>query len=529
MATAVPNQDSDGPIHAGEPYVEWLRRKGNATNPKGVDGTSAEYDRMKPKWDRIQAVLDGTDAMRAAKTKYLPQHEYETDAGYTERLSVSVLDNWTDRTLETLVGKAFRDPPRFEDLPPKIAAIEKDADGSGQSMQALAQNWFRESVAKREAWLFVDFTQGAPREDGKPRTLADDERDGLRPLWKVVCPEDVIFAIGHADKGRHIWTQIRVVENTMEPDGQFGEVLVERIRVHRPGSWELYVKVKDKRSKKWVWKLEDAGLTGLAEIPADLFRVDGDKPPLEDLVHLNVEHFQSKSDQRSILTTSRFAMLAVSGAPDVDPAAGEKPLVVGPKQWLSTPDPNSKFYYVEHSGQAINSGRQDLQDLEGRMASYGAEFLKKQPGRASATGRALDSSEAQSLLQTWVRQFKEHLEHVLRLTGNWLKMSADEDVGKVVFDLEADVDAGDPAELQTIDGARARGDISREAWVAEMQARNLFRSEYDAALDAEILRDELPPGTIVGGYLFRDKAPEPKQEPKKQGTGVGSPGNPARE
>lgn len=512
MATAVPNQDSDGKIHAGEPYVDWLRRQGNG--PKGVEGTSAEYDCMKPKWCRIQTVLDGTDAMRSAKAKYLPQHEYETDAGYLERLSVSVLDNWTARTLETLVGKAFRDPPQFKDLPAKIEAIEKDADGAGRTMVDMAQAWFREAVAKREAWLFVDFSQGQPRADGQPRTLADDERDGLRPLWKVVCPEDVIFAIGRADKGRHVWTQIRVVENTMEEDGPFGEVLVERIRVHRPGSWELYVKIKDKRTRKWVWKLEDTGLTGLAEIPAVKFCVDGEKPPLEDLVHLNIAHFQSGSDQRSILTTSRFAMLAVSGAPDVDPAAGEKPLVVGPKQWLSTPNPESKFYYVEHSGAAINSGRQDLQDLEQRMASYGAEFLKRQPGRASATGRALDSSEAQSLLQTWVRQFGEHLMQALRHTANWLKMGPTEEVGTVVFDLEADVDAGDPAELSTIDSARSRGDISREAWVDEMKARNIFRSEYDPELDAERLRDELPPGSVVGGFLFQNRMPKDGTDPK---------------
>ena len=511
MATAVPNQDSDGAIHPGETYLDWLRKSGNGH--KGVDGTSAEYDFMLPKWQRIQTVLDGTDAMRSAKDLFLPPHEYESDAGYRERLSVSVLDNWTGRTLETLVGKAFRDPPKFKDLHPKIAPFEKNADGAGLSMVDLGQSWFREAVAKREAWMFVDFTRGVPRADGLPRTLADDEKDGLRPIWKVVRPEDVIFAIGRAERGQFLWTQIRVLETTMEEDGLFGEKLVERIRVHRPGSWELYIKVKDKKSRRWVWQLEDAGYTGLSKIPAERFCIDGDSPPLEDLVHLNIEHFQSKSDQRSILTTSRFAMLAVSGAPDVDAAAGEKPLKVGPKQWLTTPNPESRFYYVEHSGAAINSGRQDLQDLEQRMASYGAEFLKRQPGRASATGRALDSSEAQSLLQTWVRQFKEHVTQVLRYTADWMKIDADAAVGEVIFDLEADVDAGDPAELDTIDSARARGDISREAWAEEMNARNIFRSDYNAADDAERIRDELPPGSIVGGIMFRDNAPKP--DPKK--------------
>lgn len=182
MTIAVKNQDSDGEINPGVPYAEWLRRRQRRTGPAGVDTPSAEYERMKPKWDRILAVLDGTDAMRAAKTTYLPQHEYETDVGYEERLAASVLDNWTFRTHETLVGKAFRDPPQFKDLHEQLAPLEADADGTGRSMVDVAQEWFAKAVALREAWLVVDFTRGMPRADGKPRTLADDEADGLRPL-----------------------------------------------------------------------------------------------------------------------------------------------------------------------------------------------------------------------------------------------------------------------------------------------------------------------------------------------------------
>ena len=238
MATATPaNETSDGPIHAGVPYFDWMRSQNRS--PAGVDGTSVHYDMMKPKWDRIQSVLDGTDAMRAAGILYLPQHEYESDHAYSERLSVTVLDNWTERTLETLVGKAFRVPPKFNALPTSIEPLIKDIDGAGATAVDVLEKWFREAVAKQEAWLMVDYTRGLPRADGKRRTLADDQADGLRPVWKVVCPDDVLFAIGSAKAGKFQWTQVRIRENTMEEDGLFGEALVERIRVLRPGSWEL--------------------------------------------------------------------------------------------------------------------------------------------------------------------------------------------------------------------------------------------------------------------------------------------------
>lgn len=510
-ALPLATQDSDGSIHPGTSYSVWLQQQ-KASDPTGVSVPDATYMYMKPKWDRLQTVLEGTDSMRAAGSIYLPQHEYETNNAYHERLAASILDNWLARTLETLVGKAYKDPPRFDDLPDQIGELTDNIDGTGRSIVDVSQEWFRETVAKQWSWLYVDMTQGSLKADGSARTLADDQADGLRPIWRMIHPEDVIFAMAQPVAGRMQWQQIRITENTMEPDGAFGEQLVQRIRVLRPGSWELYKLIIPKNKRKPQWVFEEGGLTGLGEIPIVQYRLDGDKPPLEDLAHLNVAHYQSGSDQRSILTTSRFAMLAASGAPDVDPAAGDKPLVVGPKQWLSMPDPEGRFYYVEHTGAAINAGRQDLQDLQDRMSSYGAEFLKKQPGRASATGRALDSSEAQSMLQTWVRQFRENLLQAMRLTALWMNLDTT-DLGSVTFDLKPDLEERDPAELATFDKARDRGDISREAWVEEMQTRSLFRSGYDPEKDAAVLQSELPEGVPVGGFLFQKPPPDQAGKP----------------
>ena len=94
------------------------------------------------------------------------------------------------------------------------------------------------------------------------------------------------------------------------------------------------------------------------------------KPPLLDLVNMNISHWQSQSDQTAVLTVARFPMLASSGMMDEDE------VVVGPNQWLATRDPAGRVYYVEHSGKAIASGRADLLDLEEKMAKYGAELMR---------------------------------------------------------------------------------------------------------------------------------------------------------
>lgn len=516
-------QDSDGGISAAQPYLDWI--KGQEKSNTGVDSTSAAYDAMKPKWDRLQALLEGTDAMRAAGETYLPRHPYESRDSYHERLQASVLDNWTVRTLETLVGKAFRDPPKVDDLPSEVDVIRSDMDGNGSTIEAMFMAWFREGIAKKEAYLMVDFTRTAPRADGMPRTLADDRRDGVRAFWRVLTPEDIIFQQGEMTDGRYRLTQMRIVENAMEAQGQFGEVLVERIRVLRPGTWELYRKVVDRRRRKPVWILEDAGLSGLDRIPVERWCTDEEKPPLEDLAHLNVAHYQSSSDQRSILTTTRFAMLAVSGAQSVDTAAGDKPLVVGPKQWLSISDPAGKFYYVEHNGAAIKSGRDDMQDLEHRMSSFGAEFLKRQPGRASATARALDTTEAMSLLQVWVGSFREAAMRALVLTGEWYKKAAPA-CGTVEFELDGELDAGDPTELASLVQSRASGDISREGMLNEYMRRGILPENFDVDADKELLDKELARASTLQGIFPGGIQPVPAdpvgaKAPKSKGPTAG--------
>jgi hypothetical protein len=521
--------------------VAFLREQERAKGDS-VAFTSVAYDEMAPRWAMIETVMGGTRAMRAAGETYLPRHPYETVENYNERLSRAVLDNYTLRTLETLVGKAWRDPPSFnDDVPQKILDLMPNMDGRGHSALTVLRTYFRTSVAKAVSYLWVDFSTVDPEPNGMPRTLADDAKDNLRPFWKLVPPERVLFQQGITEDGEFKLTQVRMYEPTMEPNGNYGEQLVERIRVLRSaadgedlGTWEVWVlqaTTKNGAKKKWV--LEDSGPYGLPYIPLVAYHTDetglGEgKPPMEDLADLNVEHWQSKSDQRNILTVARFPMLAVSGA--ATPQEGDKPLVVGPNTWLSTSDAQGKFYYVEHTGAAISSGRDDIQDLEKRMTSYGAEFMKEQADRASATGRQLDSSEAVSLLKCWCFDFKDAVGLALKFTADWLKIP-DGKGGTVEFELEPDIDNADQFELATLTAMRARGDISREGFIEELMRRGMLPDDYDAATDLLRIQDEPLLGGALGGMFGKPPAQsaqglpgtpttKPKRPPADKGTGA---------
>ena len=115
------------------------------------------------------------------------------------------------------------------------------------------------------------------------------------------------------------------------------------------------------------------------------------RPPLMDLALLNLAHWQSSSDQRHILHVARVPLLF---ARNLRP--GENGLDIGPNRLIVGDSDGADLKFVEHSGSAIEAGRQDLVDLEDRMAVMGLDLIARRPGSATATARAIDAAQADS-------------------------------------------------------------------------------------------------------------------------------------
>jgi hypothetical protein len=480
---------------------------GELKKPGNVANTSSAYDRMAPAWKRIRTLLAGTDAMRAMAQEYLPQHEEESAPAYQTRLDRAVLVNFTEQTLEQLVGMPFSEPVALdEDVPPIIEELLEDVDLQGNNLDVFCRTWFRAGVAKGFSHVLVEFPRPVASIDDAgnevPRTLEDDRRDNVRPYWVAVEPENLIAAYAEMVNGREVLTHVRILETCTERNG-FAEREVVRIRVLEPGYFWLY-----EQQKKDEWAVVEEGHTGRDDIPLVTFYADRQgfmqaKPPLLDLAHLNIAHWQSSSDQRHVLTVSRFPILAVSGASSDD----TDKLRIGPNSWLATPTPDGKWYYVEHTGAAIEAGRKDLEDLENQMAGYGAQFLKRRSGNETATARALDSSEASSQLQAMALCFKDCVEQALQLTAEWLAL---EDGGSVLVKTEFGETMGDSQGGELLLKARAAREISHNTFIEEMKRRGLLNEDVDAEEEREMLAEEAP--SVVSGMV--DDGTEAPQEPQ---------------
>ena len=102
-----------------------------------------EYRAALAAWALVDDVCAGQDAVKAATTTYLPQPNpqdtsEENATRYTQYVARAAFYNATGRTLQSLVGAAFRKWPEL-DVPGALDYIADDIDGAGVSVYQQSQ------------------------------------------------------------------------------------------------------------------------------------------------------------------------------------------------------------------------------------------------------------------------------------------------------------------------------------------------------------------------------------------------------
>ena len=196
-------------------------------------------------------------------------------------------------------------------------------------------------------------------------------RRGGPPYFVLVWARQMLAAW----RDRHGLQEVWIREDSLRPKGRFGEESVPTARVIDREIWQEW---RPRSNLSNLWAISRDGRHGLGQVPLITFNVAPNgfmrcRPPLIDLAWLNLAHWQSSSDQRHILHVARVPILFGRAL-----QAGEGAIEVGPNRLILADDPAADLRFVEHSGAAIAAGRQDLIDLEDRMAfNLGAPRLGK--------------------------------------------------------------------------------------------------------------------------------------------------------
>jgi hypothetical protein len=445
-----------------------------------VADKSAAVKAMCQDWDLAEALLGGTKTMRLAAELYLPKWPKETQEAYNIRLSVAVLFPAYLRTVGTLAAKPFSKPLTVnKDVPASIQTWLKDIDLQGRDVNAFSSDVLEKALGYGLAGILIEY----PVKGAAVRTQAQEQAAGLRPYWVEINAKQLLG--WRAERVGGVWQvmQLRFMECVEEADGPYGSKTVDQVRVLEPGKWEIH-----RKGDKGDWVLHDQGITTLKQVPfvpiyAGRYGYMVARPPLLEVAHLNVAHWQCASDQQTILHVARVPILCATGVED-----DKFSLEIGAGAAVKLPE-GADLKFVEHSGAAIGAGVVELDKLEERMRQAGAELLVLAPGRITATQVMTENAVGLSLLQRITLTFQDALNQCLAITAKWV---GEANGGTVTLFNDYGVATLQEASAQLLLETNRAGKLSDETLHSEFQRRGILAAEVSWEVEKDRLEVQGP-------------------------------------
>lgn len=518
-----------------------------------VDSKSLAYQEMEDLWQLPDALLGGTLRMRREASRWLLPKEAEDSRDYISRVSMSYLFGGYERTLDELSSRPFEKPVSLQTqakLPEFLAEIEEDVDRTRKNLTAFAKELFHEALHRGVTHVLVDFPRVRPG-----ATLEDRRRLKARPiLIHVQAPRLPGWRTEKLEDGSEVLSMVRIYEQETVPDGDYGDKIVERVRVFTRSTWEIHEReavdadglaaeagtdgagpdpnpgpddADDLARDGYV--LTDQGTHKFGEVPllTLYFKRTGymtGRPVFENVAQLNLAHFQSDSRQRSYLDFARIGAVALLGFTEEEVASGG--FAWGVNRFLRTErgPQEADVKTVEHSGHAIEAGRNDLRDLEEQMQVLGTAPLVQRATAITATGEARDEDRGMSKAESWIRDLESFLEECYAYAARWLGVELPEDFAVDIFsDFGVTLRGAEESRL-LLDLCLA-GKLSSETLLREFKRRGVFADSFAADEELERIEEEGPALPPMGAFPPQEQQDEegvtPDADPESSDPGEG--------
>lgn len=480
-----------------------------------VNTPNPEHEKTALHRQITRTLVGGTQAMRRARTLYLPQEPKETETAYEHRIERSVLVNFYKKTRDTFVGRVMKSMQITDDTPTSIQDIGDNIDNAGNDVTTFAKTLVSHAVDDGIVYVLADAPEfRAPTittEDGEevpmPRTRATDEEMGLRPYLKMITAEDMLGVSWDTDT-KHIWrVRFRVYVRRPDPDDEFLDTTVEQIHVLELVRGEGEEGVG--RVLKRVFEEAESGdqddddwievyrvLTEFDKIPVAAMYTEKKEdfvgmPLFIDLANLNIRHWQSTSDQANIVHVIRVPILFGEGL--VDESTQKPQNITIAANSVVHGEPGADLRYVEHTGKAAEVGFKEIENLVADLVSMGVEIiLNQRTGSQTATGRALDQAEADTLMNS-IADAVENLfsELFIFLAEAFGEEVGEDGAGGINLNKDYALQTGDAAQMvtQLISLWGASG-ISHRALIEELKRRGVLSEDFDFEEDETLIEAE---------------------------------------
>ena len=448
--------------------------------PTTVASPNAAYQRMANFWGLIEDLKEGTYKIRSEHRKYLPQLEREVDDSYDRRLSRSNVVPFMQRIEKMLAGMLVRKPVRLDGVSDLVREQLFDVSLEGDDLNVWLYTTARTVISYGHCGVLVD----APKDGEK-----------VRPYWVTYEPKNILGWRTEVIDGVRQLTQLRLMEQVVEPDGKYGEKIVKQIRVLEPGRFEIH-----RKDKKGEYKLHDEGEMSIKDkIPFSVAYSNRvgyyeSRSPLYDIAELNLKHYQIQSDLDNILHISSVPLLAVFGYPNSDE------ITTGPSEALSLP-PESRMEYISPSSDSYESQFRRLEDLKDQIntLSLAAVLGQKLVGE-TAEAKRIDRSQNDSTMMVVAQQMQDLIDNCLKFHSEYLN---EPNAGSSFVNRDFVTARLEPQEIQSLLALFTAGTISQETLLTQLSSGEILGDDFDVEEEVE--------ATQSGGLIEMEAPTEPDE------------------
>lgn len=447
-----------------------------------VDTKHHEYEKHYPQWERCEHVSDGQDEVHEHGKLYLPQLSGQTDQEYKAYRNRALLYNATGRTIDGMTGMLFYRAPVM-DIPPALEAYAADVTMSGLSLHQFAEMVAENVIKVGRCGVLVDHPPMT-----EAMTVAAADAQGMRPYARLYDAERIINWRQERINGNETLVLVVLEEKNPIPDDEFSHKSEDQWRVLdlTPAGYRQRVFRKDDKGNFVVVDEIFPQVNGrpLNIIPFEFFGVRDnspcvDKPPLLDLVDVNLSHYRTTADYEHGLHFTGLPTPVVTGFYDPDGNASQ--LKIGSTTAWLLPDPASKASYLEFTGQGLGELREALKEKEAKMATLGARILAPEKRQVeTAQTAAIHRAGENSVLSSIAQSLSIGLTHVLEMIAVWANVP-----GRISVEINQDY----------LPHSMTSQDLSE-----------LVKSWQAGAISHETLFDQLVKGEVIkAGISFLDE------------------------
>ena len=447
---------------------------------KEINDPNNTWFQQEPHWMLIEDLLGGTYQMRKRHRKYLPQEPRELDESYDNRLARSVCPPFYLRLERMLAGMLTRKPVRLNETSDEIRESLFNVDLQGNDLNV----WTYETTRKMVRYGHVGVLVDAPASGNG------------RPYWVTYTPRDILGFRTEMVDGQIKFTQIRLSEKVAIPDGEYGEKIIEQVRLLTPGNFQIYRKNKNNK-----FTIFEEGTMDVDEIPfsvaySNRINLLESRPPMADIAELNLKAYQIQSDLDNQLHISAVPMLAFYGFPQQS-----EEVTAGPGEAIAFPA-DGRAEYIEPAGRSYEAQFKRLVNLSNQINELGlAAVLGQKLSAETAEAKRIDRSQGDSTMMVVAQQMQDMIDNCLGYHSKYTGT----DAGSSFVNRDFLSQRLDPQEIQALLQLYTAGSISQETLLKQLHEGEVLGDEFEVEEEIE--------ATQRGGLVNMTPQQEETDEP----------------